>query len=151
MTPTSDITLIARAEAVHLIAGHLADRDRYVIVAPPDVVEALADSIGTIPDWTAYLDTGIALVTRTSAAAAMRLSRMLLPTAAVVTVPKTVPPAAISEALDHDVPADGSQDVIILADPEQQMDWPLLFVDAVAMVDPRLATVIRANDIRNLS
>jgi hypothetical protein len=61
------IHVIARADAVHTIAGHLADRDAFVLLVPlgmtPTVAHRLADLATTPPRtgqagracWTGYL------------------------------------------------------------------------------------------------
>lgn len=68
--------------------------------------------------------------------------------AAVITVPKTVPTAAIRNAFGADIPAGGSQDLLtIIADsPESGLTLPLLFIDAVNIVDPATVAALLAEN-----
>ena len=145
------IALIDRDDAVAAIAGAIADRHSFVIVAPPDTVAGLAGCLTTVAGWTGYLDNGTPTVLCTDQpAAATVLDGLAVPTAMVVTVPKTVPAATLGEALGQEIPADGSQDLVLLCgDEEGPLVWPLLFVDALAPVDPRAAAaLVRRRDTR---
>ncbi len=141
--------ILGRAEAVDAIASAIADRDAFVIIVPPTLVTALAAPLGDVPAWTAYVDNGTPMVLTTTDAAALSIVDLLgVPAAAVVTVPKTVPATVLTQAIGQEVPADGSQDIVLLADPETGfMVWPVLFLDALAKVDPKAAAAIRATDL----
>jgi len=149
MTTTTTDSAVAR------IAGHLADRDAFVIAAPPATLDELSERLTVIPNWTAYLDNGNGMVLSTSHPAALYITRLLAPIhpmIAIVIVPKTVPAATLTAALDQEVPADGSRDVLLLHDGDATpITWPLLFIDALAHVDPKAAAMIRANDLGSLS
>lgn len=146
MTATID-----RAHAVKRIADHLADRTSWVVTAPPDMLAPLAEALGTIPGWTAYLDGGLPLVLRTDQADVLLAADALVATAAVLTVPKTVDASTLGAALSHPMPSDDAQDVLILRADNGPIYWPLLFVDAVDIVDPQCAAELRANHLPNLN
>lgn len=142
-------TVIGRPAAVHQIAAPLADRSAFVIVTPPDLVADIAPRLGRLPTgWTAYLDNGTPVVVATGEPKAIALMAALsLPggITAVVTVPKTVPAVMLTEAVGQEVPADGSQDLIMLHSGwNRPIIWPMLFVDALEQVDPRATAQIRA-------
>jgi hypothetical protein len=63
-----------------------------------------------------------------------------VPMTAVVLVPKTVSAELLGAALGPDVPTDGSRDVLILGEGEDfPVTWPLLVVDALALVNTAAA------------
>ncbi|MDJ0341777.1 hypothetical protein [Streptomyces sp. PH10-H1] len=141
-----------RPQAVKRIADHIADRDSYVITVPPDALTSFAHRLCDIPDWNAYLDNGTGTVLHTGHALTLLACDLIIETAAVVIVPKTVPTAVLTEAVGRDVPADGSQDIVILTGPAgRPVFWPLLLVDAIEIVDPAVAAQLRANQIHNLN
>jgi hypothetical protein len=143
---------VPRATVEKRLAGHIADRDAFVIVGcPPDWVGELAETLREISTWTGYLDAGISTVLRTSNPGVLTLVAALAPVAVVVTIPKTVPAAEIAAALGQPIPDDGSQDLVMLCDPDRPAIWPVLFVDALAKVDPKTAATIYASDLRNQS
>lgn len=143
-------TPIDRGQAVHRIAAHLADRDSYVITVPPDLVDTVAENLASIPERTLYLDGGLPAVLRTDQASVLAVTGALTATAAVLVVPKTVPAAALTKALGQHVPEDGSQDIVVLM-ADGPIVWPLLFVDALEVVDPRAAGQLRASNLPNLN
>jgi hypothetical protein len=144
-------TTITREQAVKAIAGHLADRDAYVITVPPELMPEVTRSLDGITDWTAYLDGGLPVVIRTDRAAVLTITGALTVSAAVLTVLKrTTAAAALSAALGQEIRDDGSQDIVVLHD-NGPMVWPLLFVDALAVVDPGAAAAIHANQVHNLN
>lgn len=144
-------TIVDRGDAVKSIAGHLADRDSYVITAPPSTLATLSQTLRDVPDWTAYLDGGTPAVLHTGLAGALAVVDILTLSAAVIVVPKTVPPSALSTAVGQEIPTDGSQDIVILMAPDEPVMFPLLFVDALAIVDPHAAAQLYANQTSNLS
>ncbi len=141
-----------RDRAVADIASAIADRTAFVILGPPHMLPALGYRLTSMPDWTAYIDSGNPLVLRSQDAVTLCIVPTLLPAAAVVTVPKTVPAAALSEALGQHVPDDGSRDLVMLHDGDAQpIVWPMLFVDALERVDPKAAAQLRVDDIARQS
>lgn len=150
--PIATNELIKRSQAVKAIADQILDRTSYVIITPTDNLTPLVDNLAEhAAKWSAYLDNGTAAVLCTSNAEIVRVVDILIGTAAVITVPKTVPAKAISAALGQRVPDDGSQDLVVLHAPGEPMFWPLLFVDALDLVDPKVAAELRANQLRNLN
>lgn len=143
------LTTCSRDTAVRRIAARLADRTHYVMSVPPPAIVAVATGLRDVPDWSAYLDAGLPAVMRCHDARALAVLAVLSgPMCAVVTVPKTVPPDVLSTITRTEVPADGSRDVLIVHLGEDvPMIWPLLFVDALAVLDPAVAAQIRAYDI----
>lgn len=144
---------VDRGQIVRTIAGHIADRDSFVIATPPGMLAPLALALRELPPvWTAYLDNGLPLVLRTDQPSALAAVEMLTPATAVVIVPKSIPATVLGEALGQEVAGDGSQDIVLLRTTLQgPMVWPVLFVDAVAIVDPRAAMQIRVSDLAGLS
>jgi hypothetical protein len=144
-------TPLDRERAVANIAAAIADRTAFVILGAPHMLDALGYRLKSVPDWTAYVDNGTPLALRTEDAATLRIVPTLVPATVVVTVPKTVPAAALDDALGplgQHVPDDGSRDMLILHDGDDQpIVWPTLFVDALEQVDPRAAAQLRATDI----
>lgn len=149
--PTTTHELLARDRAVQKIAAHIADRDAYLVTIPPEALPRLSRSLDGLASWSAYLDNGTPVVLRTSRAGALLVSDLLMETAGVLVVPKSVPAAALSKVVGQEVPADGSQDLVVLASAVGPTFWPLLFVDALAVVDPRMAAQLRANHLPNLN
>lgn len=150
--PITSNHILDRDKAVQRIADRIADRDAYVITAPPDTLPLLSRTLDGIPGWTAYLDSGIPAILHTDRAGALLVADLLMDTAAVIVVPKTVPASELSKVVGQEVPADGSQDLVVLMPPDGgPIFWPLLFVDALAIVDPPVAAQLRAHQIRNLN
>ncbi|MER7838439.1 hypothetical protein ABTY98_21755 [Streptomyces sp. NPDC096040] len=149
--PIATNELIDRDTAVQQIAAHIADRDAYVITTPPDALPRLSRSLENLSSWGAYLDSGTPVVLRTGRAGALLVVDMLMETAGVLVVPKTVPAAELGKVVGQDIPADGSQDLVVLMPREGPIFWPLLFVDALEIVDPAVAATLRANHIPNLN
>ncbi|GIH25143.1 hypothetical protein Aph01nite_34530 [Acrocarpospora phusangensis] len=140
MTTTMD-----RADAVKQIAGHLASRDRWIITAPPDALHALSQALTELPECTAYIDAGIPTVMCTEAAEVLQVADAVVEATAVIMVPKTVAPADLAKVVRQHVPDDGTRDVIVLRTGRgRQICWPVIFVDALALVDPRSAAALRA-------
>lgn len=143
----------SREAAVRAIADALADRTSFVATVPPGMLATVADALARIPRWTAWLDCGLDTVlcvddahAITSTAALFAITRA--PVLAVVTIPKTVPAKRLSRALGCPVPADGSRDVLIVGDGhEAPIAWPVLFLDALAHVDPAAAAQLRADAV----
>jgi hypothetical protein len=141
---------IPRHTAVRRIADHLADRDSFVITLGPATIPAVRTTLDQIPTWTLYLDSGLADVTRTNQLEQL-LRAELFPTAGVLTVPKTVPAHILRAVVGQALPDDGSQDVVILQNPDGTVDWPALFVDAVELVNPAIAAGLRTHEPAHLS
>lgn len=151
------LTPIPRPQAIKEIATHLADRDTFVIIIPPDLIGSAAHALRHT-DTTYYLDNGTPFLLCTSRTGTSRLNvpRLIAalnmsPTVCVATVPKTVPAIELSKALAQPIPEDGSQDVVILQRPGHPVVWPMVFVDALEIVDPEAAKSIRAADLAGLS
>jgi hypothetical protein len=142
---------IDRQEAVKAIAGHIADRDAFVVSVPPQLIQAVASRIDRLPKWTAFVDNGTDLVMTTSGFRMMAVIDLLVDTTAVLTVPKTVAASTLSEVVGQDVPADGSQDIVMLHTGAAPYIWPLLFLDALEVVDPGSPSQIRMNNLSNLN
>jgi hypothetical protein len=146
--PTVTNELIGRGQAVQQIADQLADRTSYVITTPAErlgpLVRALADHA---PRWIAYLDNATGTVLRTPDASTVCAVDRVADTAAVITVPKAVAPAALAAALGQPVPDDGSQDIFVLCGHGEPVPFPLLFVDALDLVDPVAAAQLRADRV----
>jgi hypothetical protein len=140
-----------RAAAIRRIADHLADQDAFVITVPPHELNAFGHSIKNVQSWTAYLDNGTGHILRTDTPGALLVAELLFPTAAVVVVPKTVPATVLSEALGQEVPADGSRDIVILTSQGGPTYYPMLFINALDIVSPSTAALLRANHLPNLS
>ena len=141
------IRIVDRDTAVKAIGDAIADLHSFVVVAPPSAVASLADCLTHVPDWTGYIDNGTPMVLCTDQPAAVTVLNVLaLPTTMVVTVPKTVPAATLGDALGQEIPADGSHDLVLLCgDEETPTTLPLLFVDALGRVDPRVAAALYAD------
>jgi hypothetical protein len=127
--PNPQCMPVPRAEAVRAIAAHVADRTAFVISAPPAMVESAARCLRGIGTGDCYMDNGLDAVFRLSGAyvALAEVMAGLLPgtAAAVFTVPKTVPAARLSEALQgQPVPGDGSRDLVLLHADENRVEFP---------------------------
>lgn len=149
--PTSTHELLGRDRAVQKIARHIADRDAYLVTIPPDTLPRLSKSLDRIATWSAYLDSGNPFILRTNRPGALLVTDLLIETAGVLVVPKTVPASALSKVVGQEVPADGSQDLVVLMPTAGPIFWPLLFVDALEIVDPKVAAQLRANHLPNLN
>lgn len=149
MTTTEIVT---RSEAVDTIAAAIADRTAFVVLAGPHMLADVARALDAVPTFAAYLDAGHGGVMRACDAVELTLVSLLAaPTAAVLLVPKTVPAGTLAAAFGRDhIPADGSRDLVVLCD-DGPVAWPLIFVDALAIVDPRAAMQIRASDLASTS
>lgn len=145
-------TVIPRESAVRRIAAHIADRDAFIVVVPPGLLDTLAAGLVDVPDWTGYADNGTRMVLRTDQPGALLVVEAVSVATAVVIVPKTVPAGVLAEALGQEIPADGSQDLVLLHEDERgPLIWPRLFVDALEIVDPAVAAHLHANDLAGLS
>lgn len=131
--------LILRSAAVHDLATILANREAFVLIDPG------AGQVGraacTAPDVVAYVDVGAPLV-------GLVLGPDALPAcergaAAVFVVPKS---RAARRALAGALPVTSkqleAQDVLVPHTGAGFL-WPVLFVDALAIVDPGAAAQIR--------
>ncbi|MFD7986798.1 hypothetical protein ACFV4M_25920 [Kitasatospora indigofera] len=138
--------LLDRETAVRRIGDALADRTAFVITIPPGTASTLAGRLAPVTGWCAYLDNGTPTALATSNRKCLRAADALTPMVGVLVVPKTVPATQLSAVVGQPIPADGSQDVVVLTSPSHvgsPVFWPLLFVDAVTRVDPRLAAQLR--------
>jgi hypothetical protein len=150
--PAGSCRVVTYLAAVRHIADCLDDRTHFVAGIPPHMIETAASATAGVPGrW--FLDSGASTVVQASGTAALALASLLGDlAAAVVTIPKTVPHALIRGALGDLVPADGSQDIIMVgADDDTVTMWPRLLTAAIAIVDPAAASLLAANDVRNLS
>ncbi|RPE34776.1 hypothetical protein [Kitasatospora cineracea] len=148
MIATRSYTLIPREEAVRRLADTLADRTEYLITIPPGIGPQLAAGLDRVERWTALLDVGAPEVLSTGDLGAFQQAHGLVPVGGVLIVPKTVPHQAVSKLVRQRIPADGSQDVLLITDRNGAPTyWPLLLVDAVDRVDPILAAQLRANSL----
>lgn len=148
--PIKTNELLTLPEGIKHIANQLADRHSFVITVPPGRLMQLADALEAhVPTWTAYLDNATGMVLRTPLAGTIRHVTPFAPTAAVVTVPKTVPAEHVSKAIGQHVPADGSQDIVVLLTPGEPTYFPMLFVNAMELVDPDVAATLRAHELTN--
>lgn len=138
---------LSRTDAADVISESITTGTEYVITVPPNLIQELGQSLDLIPEWTAYLDNGTSAVMVTKEAGALTIVHLLAVAAAVVVVPKTVAPDQLSKAVRQEIPADGSQDLLILHEGEgDPIVWPVLFVEALAIVDPDAAARIRAEE-----
>lgn len=147
MIASASHQLLDRETAVRRIGDALADRTAFVITMPPGTVSVLAARLSPVPAWCAYLDNGTPTALATSDPTCLRTAAALAPMVGVLIVPKTVPATQLSDVVGQVVPADGSQDVVILTASSRTgspVFWPLLFIDAVSRVDPQLAAQLRA-------
>ncbi|MFE2828478.1 hypothetical protein [Streptomyces sp. NPDC059271] len=150
--PATAHDLLTRDDAVRQIAQHIADRDAYVITAPPGALPRLSATLDELPHWTAYLDNGLPVAMRTGNASTLLVADALMETAGVIVVPKTVPASAVGQVVGQSMARDGSQDLVVLMPPDGgPIFWPLLFVDALDVVDPVVAAQLRAHHIPNLN
>lgn len=151
MNISSTNELINRTSAVESIAEGIASHDDYVVTVPPAALPTLMAALADIPSWHAYLDNGTGLVLRTDRPDSAQRVASLMPTAAVVTVPKAAPSALLSAALGQPVDPDDEQDIVILTEPGKPVCWPMLFIDALDIVSPETAEQLRADRLVNLS
>jgi hypothetical protein len=148
--------LLPREDAAAQIAGYLADRTAYVIAVPPALVTSAAGRLAGIGTCRWYADNGaLTLVLRGRAIAAAGAVGALAPdaTTAVAVVPKAVPARRLSGVLGHEIPADGSKDLVMLAGEDQAgtYTWPMLLVLALDRVYPGTAARITASALSRLS
>jgi hypothetical protein len=136
-----DSTSLDRADAVREISNHVADRDRFVIAVSLESFRryAYAFCSGAVPTWTAYLDMGGRSVLRTTNPELLEAQTRAGFGSAVLTVPKTIPATVLGAAFGQALPADGSRDLIDLTTDS----WPLLVFDAMAVVSPAEAALMR--------
>jgi hypothetical protein len=151
---------VPRGEAVRDIAAHVADRDAFIVSAPPDALVESTARLKDLPDAVCYLDCGFQAVVRVRSphlGECAAIARCQLPgtAAAVFIVSKTIAADRLSKLLRLDlcgvaIPADGSQDLLLLQT-RSLFDLPALVVDAIGMCDPAFAAEIYANDLRSQS
>lgn len=147
MSISSTHELITRQAAVESIAEGIANHGAYVITVPPAALPTLVSALADVAHWQAYLDSGTGTILRTDRSHAARVIASLVPTAAVVTVPKTVPAGLLSLALGQRVSPDSGQDIVILTEPGKPICWPMLFVDALDIVSPETAAQLRGQEV----
>jgi len=142
--------MVDRAEAVRVIAGHIADRDAFVISIPPAFVASAAARLHAVRACAWYTDNGTGVVMQLAGRGIQAAGVLdeLLPglTAAVAIVPKTVPAAELAAAMRHAIPGDGSQDLVLLhgGGEADAIVWPVLLVDALARIDPAFVACLVA-------
>lgn len=142
-------SVIDRVTAVDDLTAAIRGCTHYLIVTPPAAVATVAERLDGIPGWTAYVDSGTPVVLRTGLGTAVAMTAALTTSVAVILVPKSVPAATLTEVLGQDIPADGSQDLVLIHGPDgDPIVWPLLFLDAIGAVDPAAAAQIHAEAIR---
>jgi hypothetical protein len=135
-----------RKDAVAEIVSAMNGQAHYLVTAPPGTITVLGESLGHLSTWRAYVDSGVPTVMSTNDASALFVTSLLMPMAAVIVVPKTVSPAELSEVLGRTVPEDGSQDIVILHEAEDApIIWPMLFLEAMRVVDPDVVEQILAH------
>lgn len=150
--PIATNELLHRDRAALEISGRIAGEADYLITVPPGALLPLCEALDALTSWTAYLDSGTPLVVRTERSGTLRNVALRGAAAGVISVPKAVPAAALAEALSQPLPPDGSEDLIVLTSPDGgPIFWPLLFVDALEIVDPAAAAQLRAHHIPNLN
>jgi hypothetical protein len=146
--PIATNELLHRDRAALEISGRIAGEADYLITVPPGALLPLCDTLDALTSWTAYLDSGTPLVVRAERSGTVRNIALRGAAAGVIIAPKAVPAAALTEALGQLLPPDGSQDLIVLTSPDGgPIFWPLLFVDALDLIDPDAAAQLRASRI----
>ncbi|MGW7344011.1 hypothetical protein [Streptomyces sp. NPDC054854] len=143
MNINSTHELIPRPNALEHIAAHLDAQDHYLITSPPDTLGRLMQNLEDIPSWMAYVDNGSPTVLRTERPGAVRLAGRILAVAAVIVVAKTVPYRDVMAAIDRQPDGAPHEDVFVLTTPGAPTWWPVLFADALALVDPAAAADLR--------
>lgn len=150
------VAALDREDAVRVIAETMAGRNHYLAVGY--ATPWLADALDRLPNWLAYLDSGTGVVM--SIGAAPRYGQLLVIagavtlTAVIAAIPKRgTPPRILRKAFRNDeLGRNKEQDMLLLfKDSDNMIYWPSLFVDAMAINDPKIAMQIHANDIRTLS
>jgi hypothetical protein len=151
-------TPVPRADAVTALADRYGSRDTYLVTAGPGDLANAMKRLGSLPGCACWLDNGTGEVLTFTGDIIAALPALLDalpapgPYAAVLAVPKTVPAADISAALGRNIPADGSQDMIMLTAPDgDHLTWPMCLVEAIACTDPSTAAgIVRADRDRKL-
>lgn len=148
---------VRRGDAVSDIAARLGDRDAFVVAVPPTALADVISALAKLAATTCYLDCGLPGVIRVRSphlaqAAAAARSQPPGTTSAVIIVPKTLPAARLRKLLGSraEIPADGSQDVLMIQTADQ-FEMPVLLVDAIARHEPVLAAAMYAADVRRQS
>lgn len=144
-TPTG---MLAREHAVEVVADCIRRRMHYVVVGAPSLVsgvmQRLSDQKHT---WSAFVESAAPVILVTNEEAVVEVMTMLAGPDShiiVLTVPKSVPASVLADIVGQPVPADGSQDLFVLSALNEQIQWPVLFIDALDEVDPVAASQIRA-------
>ena len=140
--------LVPLDTAVERITDALADQTHFVVVIGPDDLALIAAAVQPIPGWIAYADNGQGEVLRTNLSAVLQIAAQVCPTAAVVLVPKTVPARTLSDAIGHDIPADGSKDILVISTNPDLYPIPMLFWLALNEVDPAAAAALKETCIQ---
>lgn len=151
---------VPREEAVRDISAHVGGQDAFIVSVPSDALADITQRLRKLAGSTCYLDYGAPAVARFRSPhlpEAMAVARSQPPGTAIAVfiVPKTVPAVHLSKLLGSqlhgvDIPADGSQDLLMIHS-RDRMDWPALLVDAIGEHDPQFAVQLYANDLRNQS
>lgn len=136
--------IITRATAVDQLAGHLAEQDAFVMMVNPTHLSRLVERLHLIPKWTAYIDNGTDDVIRTNDQGVLLLSDVLMPVAAVLAIPKTVPAAVIGEAIDEPFAENGPDILMLGFNSNGPVVWSVMFLDALERVDAEMVATIRA-------
>ncbi len=151
----SHSTVMPRDSAVREIGTRVGDQTAFIIAVPPDALARVARALRGLPGTDCYLDigaSGVFSLRSPHLAEVATLVRGQPPgtACAVFTVPKTIPARRLSKLLGVEIPADGSQDLVMIQT-RGLFDLPALLVDAIGVHDPRFAAEIYANDLRNQS
>jgi hypothetical protein len=147
-------TILSRQGAVSRIAAAFADRTAYIVAGDMGALATVMERISE-PGAVCFFDQGMTTVLAVKGEPITRMPEVLalLPAPiravaiATMTVPKTVPARVLGAAVGQEVPADGSQDVLMVrsADASEQV-WPVLLIEAIGRSDPESAMAIAAAD-----
>lgn len=143
--------ILQREDAVEQIAQHLRDHDRWIVQINPFNTMNEVRPLAKLNGFQAYLDVGMETVFRIDMIEFVEFaSEHLSPhLATLVTLPKTVLAGELSVAINQDVKAGGTQDVILPYDPVLDMaSWSRLFLDAMEKVSPETVAMIKKNEVK---
>lgn len=147
--------LLSFEAAAAEIAGHIADRTAFIVSVPPALTASAAGRLAAIRDCRWYADNGEQVIVLAGRGIAMAAALDALApgsAACVAVIPKTVSAGRLSRVLGQEIPADGSQDLIVLKPGRRgPFETPVLLVQALDQVYPGTAAAYEAADVRRLS
>ncbi len=147
--PPSTQTILERPDALHEIADAIGDRRHFIVLLSPETSPHTPDFIRALPGASCYLDAGLPTVLRMQPpprALPALLQLLPLRCGVILVAPKTPEGRRrLGRLGSRPGSTADEQDLVLPYHEGEGFAFPLLFVDAVDLVDPVGAAQLRAS------